>query len=134
MPPPPPPTTTTTATATATTTTTSTTTTTTTTTSTTTTTTTTTTAATTTTITTDEFQGEFGKYAATEVGTLESEDTSENEDMVENEVESVAEEFMNVEELNNNVVDSVDDTRHNLNDEHLREDLREVKQELDYIE
>ena len=36
--------------------------------------------------------------------------------MVDNEVESVAEEFMNVEELNNYVIDSVDDTRHNLND------------------
>ena len=27
---------------------------------------------------------------------------------------------MNVEEVNNNVRDSVDDTRHNLNDEHRR--------------
>ena len=38
--------------------------------------------------------------------------------MVENEVESVAEEIVNVEEVNNNVTDSVDDTRHTLNDEH----------------
>ena len=36
--------------------------------------------------------------------------------MVENETESVAEKIMNVEEGNNNVTDSVDDTRHNLNE------------------
>ena len=35
--------------------------------------------------------------------------------MVENEVESVAEEIVNVEEVNNNVIDSVDVTRQNLN-------------------
>ena len=52
----------------------------------------------------DEFQGEFGENAATEVETVE------NEDMVENETESVAEEIVNVEEVNNNVTDSVDDT------------------------
>ena len=40
--------------------------------------------------------------------------------MVENELESVAEEIVNVEEVNNNVIDSVDDTRHNLNDEHRK--------------
>ena len=68
----------------------------------------------------DEFQGEFGEDAATEVETVENENTAENEDMVENEVESVAEEIANVEEVNNNVIDSVDDTRHNLNDEHRK--------------
>ena len=36
--------------------------------------------------------------------------------MVENEVESVTEEIVNVEKVNNNVIDSVDHTRHNLND------------------
>ena len=35
---------------------------------------------------------------------------AENEDMVENETESVVEEIVNVEEVNNNVTDSVDDT------------------------
>ena len=66
----------------------------------------------------DEFQGEFGEDAATEVETIENGDTAENEAMVENEVESVAEEIVNVEEVNNNVIDSVDNTRHTLNDEH----------------
>ena len=76
----------------------------------------------------DQFQGEFGEDAATEVETVENEDTAENEDMVENEVESVAEEIANVEEVNNNVIDSVDDTRHNLNDEHRKivERLNEI--------
>ena len=37
--------------------------------------------------------------------------------MVENEVESIAKEIVNVEEVNKNVRDSVDDTRHTLNDE-----------------
>ena len=48
--------------------------------------------------------------------------------MVENEVESVAEEIVNVEEVNNKVIDSVDDTRHNLNDEHqnIVERLNEI--------
>ena len=68
----------------------------------------------------DEFQGEFGEDAATEVETVENEDTAENEAMVENEVESVAEEIVNVEEVNNNVIDSVDGTRHTLNDEHRK--------------
>ena len=68
----------------------------------------------------DEFQGEFGEDAATEVETEENEDTEENEAMVENEVESVAEEIINVDEVNNNVIDSVDDTRHTLNDEHRK--------------
>ena len=79
----------------------------------------------------DEFQGEFGEDAATEVETVENENTAENEDMVENEVESVAEEIANVEEVNNNVIDSVDDTRHNLNDEHRKivERLNEIKLE-----
>ena len=35
---------------------------------------------------------------------------AENEDMVENETESVAEEIVNVEEVNNTITDSVDDT------------------------
>ena len=76
----------------------------------------------------DEFQGEFGEDAATEVETVENEDTAENEDMVENEVESVAEEIANVEEVNNNVINIVDDTRHNLNDEHRKivERLNEI--------
>ena len=68
----------------------------------------------------DEFQGEFGEDDATEVETVENEDTAENEAMVENEVESVAEEIVNVDEVNNNVIDSVDDTRHALNDEHRK--------------
>ena len=53
---------------------------------------------------------------------------AENEDMVENEVESVTEEFVNVEKVNNNVIDSVDDTRHNLNDDHgkIAERLNEI--------
>ena len=48
--------------------------------------------------------------------------------MVENEVESVAEEIVNVEEVNNNVINSVDDTRHNLNNEHRKivERLNEI--------
>ena len=76
----------------------------------------------------DEFQDEFGENAATEVETVENKDTAENEDMVENEVESVAEEIVNVEKVNNNVIDSVDDTRHNLNDEHRKivEELNEM--------
>ena len=45
------------------------------------------------------------------------EGSSLNEDMVENESESVAEEIINVEELNDNVIDSVDNTTHNRNDE-----------------
>ena len=76
----------------------------------------------------DEFQGEFGEDAATEVETVENEDTAENKDMVENEVESVAEEIVNIEEVNNNVINSVDDTRHNLNNEHRKivERLNEI--------
>ena len=65
----------------------------------------------------DEFQGEFGENAATEIQTVEIEDTAENEDMLVNEVESVLEEIVNVEEVNNNVIESVDDTTHNLNGE-----------------
>ena len=53
-----------------------------------------------------------------EVETVEKEDIAESKDMVENEIESVAEEIVNIEEVNNNVIDSVDDTRHNLNGEH----------------
>ena len=68
----------------------------------------------------DEFQGELGEDAATEVETAENEDTAKNEAMVENEAKSVAEEIVNVEEVNNNVIGSVDDTRHTLNDEHRK--------------
>ena len=76
----------------------------------------------------DEFQGELGEDSATEVETVENEDTAENEAMVENEVESVAAEIVNVEEVNNNVIDGVDDTRHTLNDEHQKivERLNEI--------
>ena len=66
----------------------------------------------------DEFQCEFGEDAAMEVETVENEDTADNKDMVENEVESVAEEIVNVQEVNNNVIEGVDDT--NLNDEHRK--------------
>ena len=77
----------------------------------------------------DEFHGEFGEDAATEGETVENEDKAENEDMVDNEVESVTEEIVNVEEVNNNVIDSVDDTKHNLNDKHRKivEELNERK-------
>ena len=68
----------------------------------------------------DEFQGELGEDVATELETVENKYITENEDMVENEVEAVAEEIINVEEVNNNVIDSVDDTKHNLNDEHRK--------------
>ena len=45
----------------------------------------------------------------------------QNVDTAENEVKSVAEEIMNVEEMDNNVIESVDDTRHmNMNDEHRK--------------
>ena len=37
--------------------------------------------------------------------------------MVENEV---AEEIVNADEVNNNFIDSVDDTSHNLNDKHRK--------------
>ena len=77
----------------------------------------------------DKFQGESGEDAATEVETVENEDTAENEGMVENEVESVAEKTVHVEEVNNNVIiDSVHDTRHNLNDEQrkIAERLNEI--------
>ena len=66
----------------------------------------------------DEFQGEFGEDDPTEVETVKNEDMAENEAMVENEVESVAEEIVYVEEVNNNVRHSVDDARHTPNDEH----------------
>ena len=36
--------------------------------------------------------------------------------MEDNEVESVAEQIVNVEEVNNKTIESADDTRHNLND------------------
>ena len=76
----------------------------------------------------DESQGEFGEDDPTEVEIIENEDTAENEAVVENEVESVAEEIVNVEEVNDNVIDSVDDTRHTLNDEHrkIAERLNEI--------
>ena len=63
----------------------------------------------------DELQGEFGEDTATKVETVEKEDMAM---IMKNEVESVTEEIMNVEEVNNNVIDSVDNTRHTLNDEH----------------
>ena len=68
----------------------------------------------------DEFHGEFGEDVATELETVENEDTTENEDIIENEVGAVAQEIVNVEEVNNNGIYSVDDTRHNLNDEHRK--------------
>ena len=48
--------------------------------------------------------------------------------MAKNEIESVAEQIVNVEKVNNNFMDSVDDTRQNLNDEHLKipEKLNEI--------
>ena len=58
----------------------------------------------------DEFLGEFGEDTAMEVEAVENEDTAEHEAMVQREVESVAEEIVNVEEVNNNIIDSVDDT------------------------
>ena len=75
-----------------------------------------------------KFQGEFPEDTATEVETVENEDTTENEAMVENEVESVAEEIVSVEEVNKNVIDRDDDTKHTLNDEHRQivERLNEV--------
>ena len=53
---------------------------------------------------------------------------AENEDMIENKFESVTEEIVNIEEVNNNVIDSVDDIRYNLNDEHQKivERLNEI--------
>ena len=76
----------------------------------------------------DEFQDEFCDDVATGVETVENEDTADNEDMAKNEIEPVAEEIVNVEEVNSNVKDSVDDTRHNLNDEHRKivERLNEI--------
>ena len=76
----------------------------------------------------DEFQDEFGEDASTEVETVENEDTAENEAVVENEVESVAGDIVNVEEVNNNVIDSADDTRHTLHGEHRKivERLNEI--------
>ena len=69
----------------------------------------------------DEFQSEFGKDSVMEVEAVENKDTAENKDMVENEAESVAEEIVNVEEVNNNnVKDRADDTRYNLDDEHRK--------------
>ena len=48
--------------------------------------------------------------------------------MVQNEAESVAEEIVSVEKLNNKVTNSVDDTRQNLNDEYQKivERLNEI--------
>ena len=79
----------------------------------------------------DEFQSEFGEDDATEIETVENEDTTESEEMVKNKVELVAQKIVNVEKVNNNVVDSVDDTSHNLNDEHRRtiEQLNEIMSE-----
>ena len=76
----------------------------------------------------DEFQSEFGENDATEIEAVENEDTTESEEMVKNKVELVAQKIVNVEKVNNNVVDGVDDTSHNLNDEHRRtiEQLNEI--------
>ena len=49
----------------------------------------------------DEFQDEFAKDDATELEKIENEDT------VENEVQSVEDETVNAEEVNNNVISSV---------------------------
>ena len=68
----------------------------------------------------DDKDSKDGKDSVMEVEAVENEDIAENKDMVENEAESVAEEIVNVEEVNNNVKDSADDTRHNLNDEHRK--------------
>ena len=38
--------------------------------------------------------------------------------MAKKKIGSVAEEVVNVDEVNNNIIDSVDNKRHNLNDEH----------------
>ena len=48
--------------------------------------------------------------------------------MVEHEVESVADEIVNVEGVNNNILDNVDDARGNLNDKHWQivERLNEI--------
>ena len=74
----------------------------------------------------DELQGEFGEDTAIEVKTVENEDTAENENMVVN--ESVAEEIINVEEVNNNLLDSIHHARHNINDLHRKivERLNEI--------
>ena len=68
----------------------------------------------------DEFQGESGEDAATEVETVKNEDTAENE---------VAEEIVNIEEVNDKFIDCAEDTRHNLNDEHqkIAERLNEIR-------
>ena len=50
------------------------------------------------------------------------EDTAENEDMVENEVESVVEEIVNVKEVNNNVIEIVDYIRVLMNIDRLLND------------
>ena len=40
--------------------------------------------------------------------------------MAKKKIGSVAEEVVNVDEVNNNIIDSVDNKRHNLNDEHWK--------------
>ena len=75
----------------------------------------------------DEFQGEFGEDAAIEVKTVENEDTAKNENMVLN--VSIAEEIINVEDVNNNLLDSIHHARHNdLHDLHRKivERLNEI--------
>ena len=78
-----------------------------------------------------EFQGKFCDDAATEVETVENEDTVRMKIWWENQVASVAQEIVNLEEVNN-VIDSVDNTRHNLNDEHRKtvERLNEITLEV----
>ena len=76
----------------------------------------------------DGFQGEFGEDDPTEVEKVENEDTAESKTIVENEVESVAEEIVNEGEVITNVTDRVDDARHTLIDEHRKivERLNEI--------
>ena len=75
-----------------------------------------------------KFQVEFGEDAATEQETVENQDMPENEDMVDNEDESVLEKIGNVEEVNNNFIESIYNTRYNLNDKHRKivEKLNEI--------
>ena len=66
----------------------------------------------------DEFQGELGEDAATEVETAENEDRQRMKIQQRMKLRQTAGEIVNIEEVSNNVIDSVDDRRHNLNDEH----------------
>ena len=68
----------------------------------------------------DNFQGVFGEDVATEVEKVENKDTTDNEDMIENEVESVSGEIVSVEEVNSNTIDSGNVKNHYLNDENQK--------------